>query len=300
MKPWARYEVGFINHDKFRAISANAIALWLEGKNYADGKLTDGLLPDYEVKHWRFYSRKSAGMLTVSCGIKPGTDQAYAPLWELVEGFGFKMHDYLAHNDTRDIALDRIAKAEDAKQKEAQRKAAWRAAKESKRASGSCPADVPPDVPPDKRDIVPLVPDMSGSIQKADNRDQKTEPKETRTEKESLYPSVRTSAAALTELADEVLQDRGARLVERYGELFLEHRRGARYRPRPNLDWQEAMELCRTWPDQRLEKLAILVLTTDDPYISNSDRSFKMFAMKASWADDRLTQWELRNGVVAV
>jgi hypothetical protein len=46
-----------------------------------------------------------------------------------------------------------------------------------------------------------------------------------------------------------------------------------------------------------LEKLAKIVLTTDDPFIAGTDRSFKIFALKASWADDRLRQWEKTNGV---
>ena len=45
--------------------------------------------------------------------------------------------------------------------------------------------------------------------------------------------------------------------------------------------------------------LAVLVLTTDDPFIAKTDRGFKIFAMKASWADDKLTQWEQAHPVKA-
>jgi hypothetical protein len=128
-KPWARYEIGFIKHDKFRAISSNAICLWLEGKDYADTKLTDGLLPDYEVKHWRFYSKKSVELLTHSCGVKPGTQTAYAPLWEVVEGFGFKMHDYLDHNPSRDETQARLAEKEKKREADRERLKRWRDAK---------------------------------------------------------------------------------------------------------------------------------------------------------------------------
>ncbi len=98
---------------------------------------------------------------------------------------------------------------------------------------------------------------------------------------------------------EDVVTKRGGDLVRRYGELFTEHRFGARYRQRENLDWLEACELCRIWDDQRLEKLAVLVLTTDDPFISSTDRGFKIFSMKASWADARLSEWEKENGVKA-
>lgn len=94
-------------------------------------------------------------------------------------------------------------------------------------------------------------------------------------------------------IVEPEIAERAGRLVERYSELYREHRHGARHRERPVLDWQDACGLCRTWSDDaRLEKLAILVLTTDDDWITKSDRSFKIFALKASWADDRLVQWE--------
>lgn len=98
-------------------------------------------------------------------------------------------------------------------------------------------------------------------------------------------------------LKPDGLEARGGWLVERYGDLYRQHRHGARFRQRPHLDWQEAMDLCRVWDHARLEKLAVLVLTTDDEFISKTDRSFKIFAMKATWADDKLRQWELANEV---
>lgn len=93
----------------------------------------------------------------------------------------------------------------------------------------------------------------------------------------------------------DVLAERAGRLVERYGELFQAHRFGARYHARPVLDFEEALGLVAHWPDDgRLEKLAVLVLTTDDPWIAGTDRAFKIFALKASWADQRLAEWEAR------
>lgn len=115
-----------------------------------------------------------------------------------------------------------------------------------------------------------------------------------------LVPSLSLDAGARARsLVDDDIGDRAGRLVERYQELFFAQRHGARYRPRPAFDWQDACELCRVWPDERLEKLATLVLTTDDVFIAKTDRSFKIFAMKASWADDRLRQWEVEHGVTA-
>lgn len=64
-----------------------------------------------------------------------------------------------------------------------------------------------------------------------------------------------------------------------------------------SLEFQEALSLCRIWDDAHLEKLATLVLKTDDEFISRTDRSFKIFALKASWADDILKAWEAKHGV---
>lgn len=91
---------------------------------------------------------------------------------------------------------------------------------------------------------------------------------------------------------DEIAQRAGA-LLERYADWYALHRNGARLRLLRNaLEFQEACSLCGLWDDARLEKLARIVLTTDDPYVAGTDRSFKIFAMKASWADDRLRQAE--------
>jgi len=100
------------------------------------------------------------------------------------------------------------------------------------------------------------------------------------------------AAAKRAALVEDDLGERGARLLERYGELYATHRHGAHYRARPNLDWTEACDLCRHWDDARLDQLATVFLTTDDSWIAGTDRSFKIFAMKASWADNRLREVE--------
>ncbi len=90
----------------------------------------------------------------------------------------------------------------------------------------------------------------------------------------------------------EVLRLRAGELVQHFAELHMQYLKGAKYRSKPALDWQEALTLVPLWTDERLEKLAILVLTTDDDWISKTDRSFHIFALKASWADQQLTKWE--------
>lgn len=92
---------------------------------------------------------------------------------------------------------------------------------------------------------------------------------------------------------EEEIGERAGRFVERFEELYSQHRKGARwFRRQPALDWQRAINLCRTWDDARLEKLAVVFLTTDDEWISNTDRGLAVFESKATWCDERLAQWE--------
>jgi hypothetical protein len=93
-------------------------------------------------------------------------------------------------------------------------------------------------------------------------------------------------------ITDEDLGERARELLEHYSVWFTEIR-GAKLRLLRNaLEFQEACDLCALWDDDRLEKLAKIVLTTDDGYISGTDRGWKIFARKATWADERLATWE--------
>lgn len=128
-KPWARLEQNYINHPKFLALDASSICLWHEGKNYCDMHQTDGLIPREALKTFRFAGRRQVDALIVSCGPKP-SGEPWAPLWETSGTLGFKMHDYLDHNDCRDAVLARIEDADEQKEhrrlKNRERQAAFR------------------------------------------------------------------------------------------------------------------------------------------------------------------------------
>lgn len=111
------------------------------------------------------------------------------------------------------------------------------------------------------------------------------------------FPTVESPTDSLSELGECSAKTAGD-FVRRYEALYAEHRRGAKlFRSRPSLDWDEAGRLLEQWPFDRLEKLAVIVLTTDDKWIAGTDRSFRIFALKATWADDKLKQWEAEHGV---
>lgn len=92
---------------------------------------------------------------------------------------------------------------------------------------------------------------------------------------------------------DPILERAGKLLEELYPLWYSKYRHGARLRLTVNsLAFDDAVAICRTWPDERIEKLARIVLTTDEEWISRTDRGFRVFATKATWADDRLRQVE--------
>jgi hypothetical protein len=106
------------------------------------------------------------------------------------------------------------------------------------------------------------------------------------------------STSKKEESRDDVLAARAGRLREElYPAWYAKHRHGARLRLVANsMEWQDALSLVTQWDDARLEKLAAIVLTTDDPWIATkTDRGFHIFALKASWADSRLAEWEAQN-----
>lgn len=112
-KPWAKLEIGYLDHPKFLALNANAICLWHEGKNYCEKFHTDGLIPRDALQLFRFRGSKAIELLTTPCATPKPDGSRYAALWE-VHPVGFKMHDYLDHNDCRDEVMSRLEDAEDA------------------------------------------------------------------------------------------------------------------------------------------------------------------------------------------
>ena len=103
-----------------------------------------------------------------------------------------------------------------------------------------------------------------------------------------LVPAQTQPRNQSVELGDKVRQ-----FIEGYAELYREHRNGAYYHGRPSVDYQQACDLCRTWPDtDRLLRLAGVFLASDDEWIAKSNRSIPVFASRASWCDDRLREWE--------
>jgi hypothetical protein len=96
---WIRLDDDYIYHPKFVALSANAFRLWHEGMAYCRKLLTDGLIPRAALKTFRYAKRAHVDELMTPVG------DGLAPLWEPVADFGFKVHDYLIWNRSREQEL---------------------------------------------------------------------------------------------------------------------------------------------------------------------------------------------------
>lgn len=80
------------------------------------------------------------------------------------------------------------------------------------------------------------------------------------------------------------------RFIARFCELYREHRHGAMFRPMPKLDVPHVRDLLAMYGADRLERMAVVLLTTDDAWIAGTDRGIRILSTKASWLDNRLRE----------
>jgi hypothetical protein len=89
------------------------------------------------------------------------------------------------------------------------------------------------------------------------------------------------------------ITNRAGEFVQRYSDLYMLHRKGARYAIRPVRDYAAAVTLCQTWDSSdRLEKLAVIFLTTDHRFAEDGSRTLPQFLALASWCDGLLAEHE--------
>lgn len=110
---------------------------------------------------------------------------------------------------------------------------------------------------------------------------------DTKREKKNAAPPARVSLSPST---NPDLSERAGAFLERYQALYSKHRKGAHYHHRP-IDFQHALELCRTWEDDaRLDKIAIVFLTTDHKFAEEGSRTVGQLAAMASWCDGKMAE----------
>jgi hypothetical protein len=90
--PWIRLSDNYIEDEKFLALSDRSFRLWHEAMAYCRRHQTDGLIPFAILRGFRAYSKTSEKQLA-----SPARD-GLAPLWELIPATGYKVHNYLNWN----------------------------------------------------------------------------------------------------------------------------------------------------------------------------------------------------------
>ena len=188
-----------------------------------------------------------------------------APLWTLVDGF-YLVHDYLHYNDSRAEVQAR--------------KVADRRRKQRRPGDQLQPESV----------VVPSGIRLESAALPSDSQRRVSE-----------------SPSVLLCLVLRVLKRKGASPPWRTGRVGSSRpigRGSPSSAPAPGCSDRQsarlskACDLCALWDDATLEKLARIFLTTDDEWISHTGREFSVFALKASWYDGRLREWETKQKAV--
>jgi len=307
---WVRIHDGAMTHPKLVGLSDKAFRLWVWGLSYTQMHLTNGLIV----------------VDALPSTLKRATADLIAKrLWE-THDLGFTIHDYLDWNDSkeavmaarklgrhriaflRDPDLKRQLRARDGDQcRYCGKTVNWL---DRKGANGATYDHIDPRGEATMENLVIAcrgcnsskrnrTPEQAGmclrQIGSRSDLDRKSNHYLGRINDSTSGVGISTSS--LEEKDDAIFQRAGRLREELYPAWYAKHRHGARLRLVASpLEFQEAITICKIWDDARLEKLATIFLTTDDDWISKTDRSFRLFVSKSSWCDDRLTQWEREHG----
>lgn len=133
----------------------------------------------------------------------------------------------------------------------------------------------------------------SDKREKSEGEKRSVEEKEMQTASVSRYQPGRPKDP----LIDPTITERAGRFIERYQALYQQHRHGARYVVKEGRDYPEAVSLCATWPDDRLDLLATIFLTSNHKFAEEGSRTIGQFRSLASWCDSRLAEHQAKAGV---
>lgn len=137
---WFRQELDYISHPKFIQLSDGSFRLWHEGKCWVEANLSDGILPFAVANGFRYFAPRRAKELTIA-------PHGYtAGLWEVIDGVGYKMHDYLYFNPSREEVLARRMTEAERKRRARERLHDARMTPES---TAPCPAGQDAGQPPE-------------------------------------------------------------------------------------------------------------------------------------------------------
>lgn len=94
---------------------------------------------------------------------------------------------------------------------------------------------------------------------------------------------------------DPVLAERAGRFIDRFSAIYSKYRSGATYFVRPAKDWTHACNLVTTFESDRLEKLAVVFMNSNEPFIEKTARGLGVFESQVSWCDEQLRRAEKKS-----
>lgn len=88
--------------------------------------------------------------------------------------------------------------------------------------------------------------------------------------------------------------------IKRFCELYTKHRHGAKFMVLRQKHVPLIRNLLTVYDFKRLEKMAVVLLTTDEPWVKETDRGIGILSVKASWLDNLLSEYEAAHGEIQV
>lgn len=104
---WIRLSDNYVDHPKFQALSDGSFRLWHEAMSFCRRHQSDGFFSFGVMKGFRHYSKAREKQLAT-----PHAAGAN-PLWCLVPGGGYTVHDYLEWNPSKDEENERRAESKE-------------------------------------------------------------------------------------------------------------------------------------------------------------------------------------------
>jgi len=251
--PWIRLSDNYMDDEKIDALSDGAFRLWHAGLAYCRRNQTDGVIPFTIMRRLSGFTKSRERELATK--LRDGVE----PLWHLIPALGYRMHNYLEWNPSKEQENGERAGAASRMRRHRERYAVTgseRYAVTLKESDGE-------------------VPDRIGS-------------------RNGSF-SEKVSGEKPDPFVHPQTTDRAARFLDRYQALYVKHRNGARYALKPVRDYAAAVTLCHTWDDDaRLDKLAVIFLTTDHKFAEEGSRTVPQFLALASWCDGKLAEHEAK------
>lgn len=248
---WLRLSDDYINDEKIFGLSNGAFRLWHEGMAYCRRHQTDGIIPFKILRGFRSFSRGNEKQLST-----PARENL-APLWVLVPGLGYKVHNYLNWN---------LSKEEEENDR------AGSAARQRKFRERNGVTNTPCNAVSNTVHNA-LIPDRIGI---------------SRSSKEEKAVALVHKAHA-EETGAEAVYDVARDFSERYSTIYAEERNGANFPIRGPLHFDAFVALARGWPDaKRLEDMFRVFLHLPGRDVINKPGTPKQFLHHAPECDQLL------------